>query len=143
MRFFLVTAGTIDIFSVTGPSESLVVTLQAGQFTGEVNLFWPARTHTFRAREPTEVIELKREELLDLLQTDSELSDLVMRAFILRRVELFARGVGDAVLVGSSHSPDTLRIKEFLTRNGHPHVYIDLERDKDVQQLLDHFASDR
>jgi thioredoxin reductase (NADPH) len=140
VRFFLVTAGTVDIFSVTGLNESLVVTLEAGQFTGEVNLLSGRRGLTrIRAREPTEVIELKREELLDLLQTDSELSDIVMRAFILRRVELIAHGVGDAVLVGSSHSSDTLRIKEFLTRNGHPHLYVDLERDKAVQQLLDRF----
>jgi len=140
MRFFLVTAGKIDIFSVLGPSESLVATLQAGQFTGEVNLLSGRRGLTrIRASEPTQVIELEREELLDLLQTDSELSDIVMRAFILRRVELIAHGVGDAVLVGSTHSPDTLRIREFLTRNGHPHAYIDLDRDKDVQHLLDRF----
>src|SRR5437773_10669641 len=62
-----------------------------------------------------------------------------MRAFILRRVELIARGLGDVVLVGSSHSSGTLRIKEFLTRNGHPYSYLDLDRDADVQDLLDHF----
>ncbi len=43
------------------------------------------------------------------------------------------------VVVGSSHSAGTLRIREFLTRNGHPHAYIDLERDKGVQELLDRF----
>jgi thioredoxin reductase (NADPH) len=43
------------------------------------------------------------------------------------------------VLVGSTHSAGTLRIKEFLMRNGHPYSYIDLERDPDVQTLLDGF----
>jgi thioredoxin reductase (NADPH) len=62
-----------------------------------------------------------------------------MRAFILRRVELIAAGVGDIVLIGSIHSAGTLRIKEFLMRNGHPYSYIDLERDSDVQKLLDSF----
>jgi thioredoxin reductase (NADPH) len=62
-----------------------------------------------------------------------------MRAFILRRAELVAAGVGDVVLIGSTHSADTLRIKEFLMRNGHPYSYIDLERDADVQNLLDSF----
>src|SRR5437879_7422885 len=62
-----------------------------------------------------------------------------MRAFILRRVELLVQGIGDATLLGSSHAPDTLRIKEFFTRNGDPYTYIDLERDADVQGLLDHF----
>ena len=85
------------------------------------------------------MIELHREQLVALVQTDPELSEILMRAFILRRVELVARGVGDVVLIGSMHSPDTLRIKEFLTRNGHPHAYIDLDRDADVQALLDRF----
>ncbi len=62
-----------------------------------------------------------------------------MRAFILRRVELIASGIGDVVLVGSVHSSDTLRIKEFLTRNGHPYKYVDLDQDADVQSLLDGF----
>ena len=62
-----------------------------------------------------------------------------MRAFILRRVELVAAGMGDVVLIGSRHSADTLRIKEFLMRNGHPYSYIDLERDPDVEHLLDNF----
>ena len=62
-----------------------------------------------------------------------------MRAFILRRVDLIAQGVGDVVLIGSAHSGGTLRAKEFLTRNGHPHAYVDLDRDPDVQELLDRF----
>src|SRR5262249_14720742 len=59
--------------------------------------------------------------------------------FILRRVELIAHGFGDVVLVGSNHCPDTLRIKEFLTRNGHPYSFVDLDHDDSVQELLDHF----
>src|SRR5439155_3848125 len=50
-----------------------------------------------------------------------------------------ARGLGDVVLVGSNHCAGTLRIKEFLTRNGHPYASIDLDRDAGVQELLDHF----
>jgi thioredoxin reductase (NADPH) len=86
-----------------------------------------------------EVIEVDREHLLGLVQTDNELSELIMRAFILRRVELIAHGLGDVVLVGSNHCAGTLRVKEFLTRNGHPYLYIDLDRDADVQDLLDRF----
>jgi thioredoxin reductase (NADPH) len=140
LRFFVVTSGKIDLVSTTGPSESLIATLQPGQFTGEVNMLSGRRQFTrIRASEIGEVIELEREDLLALVQTDSELSDILMRAFILRRVELIAHQVGDAVLVGSDHSADTLRIREFLTRNGYPHAYVDLDRDSDVQALLDRF----
>src|SRR5262249_12121687 len=92
-----------------------------------------------RARRESEVIELSHEQLMALVQTDAELSEILMRAFILRRVELVASGHGDAVLVGSTHSAATLRVKEFLTRNNHPYAYIDLDRDADVQTLLDRF----
>src|SRR5260370_16813216 len=74
-----------------------------------------------------------------MVHADAELSEILMRAFILRRVNLFAYGLGDVVLLGSSHSAGTLRIKEFLTRNTHPYSYIDLDRDADVQTLLDRF----
>ena len=73
------------------------------------------------------------------MQTDAELGEILMRAFILRRVELVAHGMGDVVLVGSLHSPATLRIREFLTRNSHPYAYLDLDPDPDVQGLLDRF----
>ena len=62
-----------------------------------------------------------------------------MRAFILRRVELIAHGFGDVVLIGSSHCAGTLRIREFLTRNGYPYSSIDLDRDEGAQDLLDRF----
>ena len=91
------------------------------------------------ATEPSDLIEVDRTELLSLVQKDSELGDILMRAFILRRVMLIAGQFGDVVLVGSIHCSGTLRVKEFLTRNGHPYSYIDLDRDDGVQDLLDHF----
>src|SRR5204862_2071492 len=109
-------------------------------FTGEVIMLSGRRALVrVRVREAGELIELDREHLLALVQTDAELGEILMRAFILRRVELIARGLGDVVLVGSNHCAGTLRIKEFLTRTGHPYAYIDLDRDAGVQDLLDRF----
>jgi thioredoxin reductase (NADPH) len=138
--FFVVTKGQVDILLPSGSSETLVAVHGPGQFTGEVNML-SGRPALVRARvnEPGEVIELDRERFLTLVQTDSELSELIMRAFILRRVELIAHGLGDVVLLGSNHCSGTLRVKEFLTRNGHPYSYIDLDQDSDVQVLLDRF----
>src|SRR4029077_19265505 len=139
-RFLVVIAGNIEIVRPARETEEVVAVCGPGQFTGEVNMLSGRRGFLrIRASTSGEVIAVERERLLALVQADSELSDILMRAFILRRVELIARGIGDAVLVGSSHSSGTLRIKEFLTRNGHPYSYLDLDRDADVQDLLDHF----
>ena len=138
--FFVVVSGELEIVRPSCAGETLVTIHGAGQFTGEVNMLSGRRALArMRATKPGKVIELDRQHMMALIQTDAELGEILTRAFILRRVELIAAGVGDIVLVGSTHSASTLRIKEFLMRNGHPYSYIDLERDTDVQKLLDTF----
>jgi thioredoxin reductase (NADPH) len=136
--FFVVVSGELEAVWPTGTVETLLLIVKAGQFTGEINILsGRSAMARVRARQDGEIVELARESLLTLVQTDAELSEILMRAFILRRAELLVQGIGDATLVGSSHSADTLRIKEFFTRNGHPYTYIDLERDSNVRSLLD------
>src|SRR3989475_1054022 len=131
-RFFVVTAGHIAIVRPSGVTEELVTVLRPGQFTGEVTMLSGRRGLVrIRAGEAGAV--------LALVQTDGELSEILLRAFLLRRVELIAHGFGDVVLVGSRHSAGTLRIQAFLTRNGHPYSTIDLDRDAGAQALLDRF----
>ena len=67
---------------------------------------------------------------------------MLMRALIHRRVAVVAQGIGDVLLIGSIQSAATLRIKQFLARNGHPFKYLDLDRDADVRDLLDRFRVD-
>ncbi len=138
--FFVVITGEVEIVRPFGTHETLITIHTDGEFTGEANMLSGRRSLVrVRATKTGEVIELDHQDLLALVQTDADLSDILMRAFILRRVELIAAGVGDLVLIGSVHSAGTLRIKEFLMRNGHPYSYIDLEQDPDVQNLLDSF----
>ena len=138
-RLFVVVAGRLDVFrpSVT---EEVLLSLTPGMFTGEATMLSgrPGLAQ-IRAGADGEVIEVARDDLLALIQTDGELSAIFMRAFILRRVELITRGVSDVVVLGSSHCQGTLRVREFLTRNGHPHTMLDLDRDAGVQELLDRF----
>jgi thioredoxin reductase (NADPH) len=141
--FFVVVSGEVEIVRPSGDVETLITIHGPGQFTGEVNnLSGRPAVVRMRATKQGELIELDRQHMLALLQTDADLGEILMRAFILRRVELVSAGVGDVVLIGSIYSPGTLRIKEFLMRNGHPYSYIDLERDLEVQNLLDSSHTD-
>jgi thioredoxin reductase (NADPH) len=108
--FFVVTAGRLELVRGPGDAEQLVAVLGGGQFTGEMNLLSGRRGLVrVRASESGAVIDLDRHQLMALVQTDSELSEILMWAFILRRVELIAQGFEDVVVVGSRHSGDTLR----------------------------------
>lgn len=138
--FHVVLDGEVEIVHPRGHVEEPVTVHRRGEFTGEISLLADRRSLVRgRARTAVRVIRVERAELHRLVQTDAELSELLMRAFILRRMGLLAGGKGDAVVVGSRHSAATLRLQEFLTRNGHPYRYVDVERDRDFQSLLDEF----
>ena len=101
-----------------------------GEFTGEINML-SARRSLVRARiaDDGEVIVVDRDDLRTLVQRDSELSEILMRAFILRRVALMAEGTQRHGAARLAPLGGTQRIREFLTRNGQPFTYQDVETD--------------
>jgi thioredoxin reductase (NADPH) len=139
-RFFVVLSGAVEIARPTGARDEPIVVHRAGEFTGEINML-SARRSLARARatEQTSVIAVDRYALRTLVQRDAELSELLMRAFILRRVALMSAADDDLILLGSRHSGSTQGIREFLSRNGQPFTYQDVETDPSVQGLLDRF----
>jgi thioredoxin reductase (NADPH) len=139
-RFFVVVSGTIDVVRMIGDREEPVTVHHPGEFTGEINML-SARRSLVRGRMAGDgaVIAVDRDDLRTLVLRDSELSEILMRAFILRRTALMSQDKNDMVLLGSRHSGSTQRIREFLSRNGQPFTYEDVETDPSVQVLLDRF----
>jgi thioredoxin reductase (NADPH) len=138
--FFVLIEGSLEIVTPTCKGEIPITVHDGGEFTGEVDMLSGRRSLVRgRARAASQLLEIDRANLLHIVQTDAELGEIFLRAFLLRRIALIAETPGDVMLVGSSHSADTLRLKAFLTRNGHPHAYLDVDRDPRVQELLDHF----
>ncbi len=140
LPFIVVVSGELEVFRpVTGGEESIVVH-KAGNFFGDIIMLSGRRSMVVaRMRVAGQLIVVEREALQQLVQNDSELGEILTRTFILRRVELIARGWGDVVLLGSDNSAATLRLKGFLTRNGYPFTYADFETDETAQELIHQF----
>ena len=138
---FVVLSGRVEVLRVSTAGETVLHILGRGEFTGDVNLL-SGRGTLVRAKavEASTLLEIDRANLRHIMQTDTALGQIFLNAFLLRRVFLISNSVGDAVLVGSNHSSDTLRLREFLTRNGQPHAYLDIETDPEVQTVLDQFG---
>lgn len=138
--FFVVLSGRLEIAQPEGERDDIVTVHDPGEFTGEVNML-SGRANLVRGRmiEAGEVIELDRAAFRELLAADAELSEIFMRAFIVRRVGLITHEQGNIVVLGSEYSADTLRLRQFLSRNGHPHQYLDVERDQGAEALLERF----
>jgi len=140
IRFFVVLSGSLDIVQPTLDGERPIVTHVPGEFTGEITMISGQRSLVRgRVAEPGEFLEVSGDGLRSLVAKDAELSEILMRAFILRRLELIRRGYGNVILMGSRHSAQTLELREFLSRNGHPYTYVDLDTDWTSQELLDRF----
>ena len=141
LPFFVLLSGSLEIVQPGLQGERLITTHHAAGFTGELSMITGQRCLVLgRVSEAGEFLELGPEGLRALIARDAELSEIIMRAFILRRLSLFSNQLGNVILLGSRHSAATLHLREFLGRNGYPHTYVDLDTDKTSQELLDRFS---
>src|SRR5262245_8415824 len=134
----VVVKGEIEILS---GADHVVTVHRPGAFTGDVDLL-SGRPVVVRARAigPTRVLELPAAKLRSMVQTDAELSEIFLRAFMMRRLILMKQGGQNIVVIGSRHCGYTLTLREFLTRNSQPHAYIEVEVDPAIQETLDRLA---
>jgi thioredoxin reductase (NADPH) len=139
--FFVLLSGSMDIVQqVLHGERAVAIHDRPGQFTGEISMISGQPIMLLgRVTQPGDFVELDNEALRSIIAKDAELSEILLRAFILRRVELIQHGLGNVIVLGSRHSARTLELREFLSRNGYPHNYVDLDTDRESQELLDHF----
>ncbi|MGB5811643.1 MAG: FAD-dependent oxidoreductase [Polyangiales bacterium] len=140
LGFFVILSGELEVFRPERGGEDILTVHEPGEFTGEINMLsGRANVVKGRMKKAGEVLELDRSSFRQLLAVEAELSEMFMRAFIVRRVGLITHEQGDVVVFGSEFSADTLRLKQFLSRNGHPYQYTDVERDADAGVFLERF----
>ena len=137
---FVVLDGTVSI-SRTGEDEKVLAIRESGQFTGEMSLISGNRPLvTARVTQDGAVLELTREKVLSLMAKDTEVGDILMGAFVARRLLAIQLGEGNVVLFGTKSSGRTLALREFLTRNGHPFKYVDIDADSCAGELMEKLA---
>jgi thioredoxin reductase (NADPH) len=140
MPCFVVLSGKLDIAMSRLSGEHVFAAHSPGNFSGDMVLIsGTGSLARGRVSVSGEFLVVTTDALRSLIAKDAELSDIFMRAFIQRRLALIAEGLGNVIILGSRYSANTLRLREFLTRNGHPHTYIDLDSDTTAQELLDRF----
>jgi thioredoxin reductase (NADPH) len=137
---FILLSGAMEVVQPDIDGERSVAQHGPGEFTGEMTMITGHRSLVRgRVAESGDVLEISGSGLRSLVARDGELSEILMRAFVFRRLILINRSQGNAILMGSRYSAKTPRLREFLTRNGHPYVYVDLDVDQTPQALLNRF----
>jgi thioredoxin reductase (NADPH) len=139
-QMIVVLAGSVDLLFPGASGEELLTTLVPGDFSGEMSTLRGVPGFArIRVRRAGEVLAIEGTQLRALVQTDAELSEIFMRAFILRRMGIVASPNGEITLIGSRHCGRTLELREFLTRNSYPHQSVDVDADADAQDLVAKF----
>jgi thioredoxin reductase (NADPH) len=140
--FFLVLQGNIEIFELDlAGVPHLLRLIEPGQFTGELYLLNEREALvTARAGIATRMVRVHRADFRRLLSSEPDIAEILMRAFILRRVGYILHGTAGVELVGPGHSGDTLRIQQFMRRNGYPYRLLDTESDADAAGFLSCFG---
>lgn len=138
---YVILSGEVEISRTTALESHVMGVHGAGKFTGEVGtLAGLSAIATGRTVGECELIQIDEENLRNLVVSEADLSETMMRAFILRRVAFINDGYGSAILLGSRASAGTLELREFLMRNGHPAAYFDVDEHGETVELMERFS---
>ncbi len=137
---FLILSGEVEIRRHDGTGkDGLIVSHGPGHISGELTQL-AGRAALVEARagaDGCEAASFDAAHLRALIIGSAELGEIIMRAFILRRVELIADGRVGSVLVGTHGDPDLVRIEGFLTRNGYPYSTLDAREDVEGRAMVE------
>ncbi len=136
--FFFVLEGAIEIIDLDSHGVPRVIHVHGErQFTGEMDLFNNRQILVSgRASRDSRVVRIRPAAFRRMVSSESDIGEIIMRAFILRRVGFIRHAAGGVVLIGAGHAGDTLRLQRFMMRNGYPHRLLDVEADPDAGGFL-------
>lgn len=136
--FFFVFEGAIEIIDLDSHGVPRVIHVHGErQFTGEMDLFNNRQILVSgRASRDSRVVRIRPAAFRRMVSSESDIGEIIMRAFILRRVGFIRHAAGGVVLIGAGHAGDTLRLQRFMMRNGYPHRLLDVEADPDAGGFL-------
>ncbi|HEV7716354.1 MAG TPA: FAD-dependent oxidoreductase [Steroidobacteraceae bacterium] len=136
---FLVLAGYLEVSRRDALGKREVITRhQPGQFAGEISQLGggPSFVDVVAGPEGCEAIPFDAMRVRTLVVSNADVGEILMRAFILRRVGLIETGAGTAIL-GYADSADALRLQNFLTRNAVPFLMLDPRTDPEAREVLE------
>ncbi|MGO8003134.1 FAD-dependent oxidoreductase [Rhizobium ruizarguesonis] len=140
---WLIVEGELEVFRHDGLSGDVsIVTHGPGHFSGETTQLSgrPALAGSRAGSNGCVAMAFDATHLKALIIGSAEIGEIIMRAYILRRVALIDGGGAGSVLIGHAGNAALTRLQGFLTRNGFPHVVLDATSDPEAKSLVQRLA---
>lgn len=142
--FFVVLSGGVEVMDHSGEAPRKVAVHGVGQFTGDIDILTRrASLVSAFALGETELLGVSSSEIRRIISARPSLGDTLLRAFIARREELVASGLGGIRMLGSASSREAFHLRELLTRNQVPFGWIDVDDDPGIAELTRHLGLER
>ena len=139
--FIVVLEGEVEVIDNFAGEARTMGVLRAGLFGGELNMLTGQALYlSFVVSQGGKVLAIPREQLKEVVTEDPTLSDIILKVFLARRSIGMRAGVGLRI-IGSRHSSDATRLREFAARNQLVHGWIELEEDPRAEALLEEFGA--
>jgi thioredoxin reductase (NADPH) len=140
--FIVVLEGEVEVIDDFAGEARTIGVMRPGRFVGDLILLTGQAAYVSAVvREGGEVLAIPREQLKEVVTEEPNLSDIILKAFLARRSGGMRAGFGLRI-IGSRHSRDATRLREFAARNRLPHGWIELEEDPNkAQALLERFGA--
>lgn len=140
-ELFVILSGKVAILADGGCGERRLLRVHGpGRFLGELgDLEGQPAFYSAEVVVGGEVLAIPTRRVRALVAHDQVLSDVILRAYLVRRSLLIGQGAGFRI-IGSCYSPDSVRVREFAARNRLPHRWLDLETDQNAERLLRRFG---
>src|SRR5918997_1324601 len=139
--FIVVLEGEVEVIEDFAGETRTVGVFGAGRFVGDLTMLTgQAVSASAVMREGGKVLAIPREQLKEVVTEEPNLSDVILKAFIARRSWGMRAGFGLRI-IGSRHSVDATRLREFAARNRLLHVWIEHEEDPGTEGLLERFGA--
>jgi thioredoxin reductase (NADPH) len=140
--FVVVLEGEVEVVDDFAGEARTMGVMRAGRFLGDLNMLTgQAISLSAVVRQGGELLAIPRARLKEVVTEEPNLSDIILKAFLARRSWGMRAGIGLRI-IGSRHSRDATRLREFAARNRLPHVWIELEEDLRAEALLEKFGAD-
>ncbi len=139
--FFVLVDAEVDIVVTVDGVERVIVHHGSGRFLGELNMLSGLRAFvSARVVSAGDVIVVPRQQLRQVMATNPRLGNTILAAFVARRGMLMTEAAPSIRVIGSHFSPESLHIREFLTRSRIPHEWMDIDDDEQVGTFLEQFG---
>ncbi|KQZ02054.1 thioredoxin reductase [Pseudolabrys sp. Root1462] len=139
----LILEGTLEVVRRDGLHRfASVVSHGAGQFSGEVSQLSGRGSIPSGRAGPQGLTALPFDaaHIRALMVGSAELGEIVMRAYILRRVALLQTEGAGSLLIGHPHMPELVRLQGFLARNGYPCTVLNADTDAEARDAIGRFG---